>query len=161
MYKRKSKFWTFAFSFVPGVGHMYLGLQRQGVQIMLLFFGAIFALTVLQNGLLGIFLPVIWFYSMFDAMSKVASEEMLQDDDIAVVKWIKKESPYVGNKSKYIGFGLIGFGGYMLLERLLLPVVDEIFDGRISHYLQSGFIAVVLIAIGIRLLMGDKSNKSE
>ncbi len=38
----KSKFWAFILSLIPGVGYMYLGLMRRGLEVMTLFFGTIF-----------------------------------------------------------------------------------------------------------------------
>ena len=66
---KKSSFWTFVFSLFPGAGHMYLGLMKKGASLMLLF-----CLTIALSGFLNlsfllILLPVIWFYSFFDAMN--------------------------------------------------------------------------------------------
>ena len=69
--KTKSTFLTILFSFLPGAGHMYLGLIKQGIQLMVLFFGTIFlsSLTVSFFGnvfsLLLFFLPVFFCYSIF------------------------------------------------------------------------------------------------
>ena len=55
---------------------MYLGLIKQGIQLMVLFFGTIFlsSLTVSFFGnvfsLLLFFLPVFFCYSIFDAVTK-------------------------------------------------------------------------------------------
>ena len=156
MLKRKSKFWTFLLSLVPGVGHMYLGLKRQGVQLMFLFFFCIFVLSILDLSILGIFLPIIWFYSMFDAMSKVSSDEIPMDDDIAIVKWLKDNGPYVKNKHKILGYSLVVLGGYMILERILFPMFDMYISWRVREFMQTGIIAFLLIAVGIKLLAGSK-----
>jgi len=74
---RKSGFVTFVLSIVPGLGHVYLGLPYKGMGLMAIFFGWIFCLFVLTSvgrmhgGEALLFLapiPVIWFYSMFDAL---------------------------------------------------------------------------------------------
>lgn len=161
MPNRKSRFWTFVFSFIPGAGHMYLGLQKQGVQLMLLFTSYIFIMATLNLGILGVFLPVIWFYSMFDAMGKSASEEMLKDDDIGIVKWFRKDGLYIRNRAKIMGFGLIGLGGYMTIERVVFPMFNTIFNSRVRGVLQTGIIAILLIAIGVKLLIGNKNNRIE
>ena len=66
---RKSKFATVVLSALPGLGHMYLGWQQRGLFFMLAFFLAIF-LTSMTGGMLlvGFLIPVIWFYSLFDAL---------------------------------------------------------------------------------------------
>ena len=40
--KKKSKFMTFCFSFIPGGGQMYMGFMKTGLSLMLLF-----ALTII------------------------------------------------------------------------------------------------------------------
>lgn len=50
----------------PGSGHLYLGLNKLGIQLMVLFFGAL----VLHLPFTTILLPVVWFYALFDALQK-------------------------------------------------------------------------------------------
>ena len=39
MTKKKSGFWTFIFSLLPGAAEMYMGFMKMGVSLMGLFFG--------------------------------------------------------------------------------------------------------------------------
>ena len=41
MQKQKRGFWLFIFSLIPGAGEMYMGFKKQGISIMLLFWGTI------------------------------------------------------------------------------------------------------------------------
>ena len=54
------------FSIVPVPGHMYLGYQQEGLELMTLFFFLIDWMRILFMFVI----PVIWFFSMFDALSK-------------------------------------------------------------------------------------------
>jgi len=62
--------------FVPGLGHFYLGQMIKGITVMLLIafdIGAIvFAATQIQEALiivlLSLMLPILYFYSLFDAV---------------------------------------------------------------------------------------------
>ena len=65
MTNQKNRFFTLVFSCCPGAGEMYMGLYKQGISLMLLFFGtvAISAWTRLDE--LCILLPVVWCYSFF------------------------------------------------------------------------------------------------
>lgn len=76
--KRRSK-WVAAFLafFVPGLGHMYLGRMMKGIAIMVLISANIAAIvhvtseveaSVLTVVLLGLLFPIIYFYSLFDAI---------------------------------------------------------------------------------------------
>lgn len=63
-------------AFVPGTGHFYLGMMQKGLMIMLLIIMDIFAIVHFSMSmasiplitLLALFLPIIYFYSFFDAL---------------------------------------------------------------------------------------------
>jgi hypothetical protein len=63
-------------AFVPGTGHFYLGMMQKGLTIMLLIILDIFAIVHFSMNmasiplitLLALFLPIIYFYSFFDAL---------------------------------------------------------------------------------------------
>ena len=68
MKKQKHGFWVFIFSLIPGAGEMYMGFKKQGLSIMLLFWGSIALASITGLGWLAMFLPVIWFYSFFNVI---------------------------------------------------------------------------------------------
>ena len=41
MQKQKRGFWLFIFSLIPGAGEMYMGFKKQGLSIMLMFWGVL------------------------------------------------------------------------------------------------------------------------
>ena len=57
MKKQKHGFWVFIFSLIPGAGEMYMGFKKQGISIMLLFWGAIALASITGLGWLAMFLP--------------------------------------------------------------------------------------------------------
>jgi hypothetical protein len=75
---RKRKWVAGVLSFiVPGTGHFYLGLMQRGLFLMMLLILDIFIITSLtsQNDtsvpavtLFALFIPVIYFYNLFDAL---------------------------------------------------------------------------------------------
>ncbi|MFB9277740.1 hypothetical protein [Cohnella cellulosilytica] len=77
--ERRKKKWVaglLAF-FIPGTGHMYLGLMVKGVVLMMLLFLDITALiqaglngNTLSIALLAFLIPIIYFYSLFDAIQR-------------------------------------------------------------------------------------------
>ncbi|OEF98146.1 hypothetical protein [Desulfuribacillus alkaliarsenatis] len=152
----KSKFLTFIFSFVPGLGHMYLGLINRGLQFMILFFGSIFLLDFLRIHAFPFVIPIIWFFSMFDALqhaTKIRETGAVEDKPLIVIASIS-------NKSKLWGWGLIGVGGYILLERVVFQfrpfqdVMRYLFGMQGMHVLRSVLLAAILIYVGWRLLTG-------
>lgn len=65
MTNQKNRFFTLIFSCCPGAGEMYLGLYKQGISLMVLFFGgAAFSAWTRWEELL-LFLPIVWCYSFF------------------------------------------------------------------------------------------------
>ncbi len=146
-----SKTLTFFLSFVPGVGHLYLGAKNRGLQFLILFFGSIFLLDFLRLGLFPFWLPIVWFYSLFDALQK-ADEIVLSGVvvDEPLVKWdvLKKNNAWYG-------WGLIVFGAYLLLDRHLPRLWSMYF--HINWYDFRSFVtAVLLIAVGVLILRGKK-----
>ncbi|MEC0230656.1 hypothetical protein [Paenibacillus alba] len=75
---KKRKWMAGILSFiVPGTGHFYLGLMQRGLFIMMLLILDIFIITSLASQsnasvaavtLFALFLPVIYFYNLFDAL---------------------------------------------------------------------------------------------
>lgn len=151
---KKSRFWTLVFSLVPGAGHMYLGLMKQGIQMMLLFFGTITLITFVGVELLGLFIPVIWFYSFFDVLHKASSEEPILDDNILLFDYLDRKKIQISNK--WIAYFLIIIGVMKLIRELILPVIDRLFGYFLWHNLQTSVISLLLIAGGIKILMGTK-----
>jgi hypothetical protein len=75
--RRRSKWLAGILAFlIPGIGHMYLGLMVKGIILMLLLALNITAIVyvsievenVLSIVLLSLFLPIIYFYNLFDAL---------------------------------------------------------------------------------------------
>lgn len=92
--KRRSK-WVAAFLafFVPGLGHMYLGRMMKGIAIMVLISANIAAIVHVTSGaevnvltvvLLSLLFPIIYFYSLFDA---IQSTEDVNEKMAAKAGW--------------------------------------------------------------------------
>lgn len=156
--KPKSKTLAFFLSALPGVGHMYLGLLRQGTQFMLLFLSLIFIINLLSIEAIGIFLPIVWFSSLFDCLKKVAMPELPEDEDISFIKWLKRDMNFTTDKTKYIGYGLIIVGAYLLIDKAIIPQFEDIFSYRVRSLLRTGFVSLLLIAGGVKLLLMSKNS---
>ncbi len=155
---RKSRFFGVLCSFIPGAAHMYLGLKRQGLQLMCLFFLPIVISDFLGISLVFFALPIVWFYSFFDALRKLNGEEPLEDHDILPVKWFADKDFSIA-QNKVIAYGLIVIGGIMILNRIALPMVSQFLPYYIRNYIQTGIVAVLFIIGGIKLLAGGKMEK--
>ncbi|MGI6329031.1 MAG: hypothetical protein ACOX1I_08885 [Dethiobacteria bacterium] len=145
---------TLFLSFVPGVGHLYLGAMNRGLQFMILFFGSIFLVDFLRLGF-PFWLPIIWFYGLFDALQKTRDYTLYGEIvDEPLIKW---EALRV--KQPWLGWGLIVLGAYLLADRHLGRLWSLYFDTGWYDF-RSLLTAVLLIALGVFILRGKKVKNS-
>ncbi|HSH35093.1 MAG TPA: hypothetical protein VK998_02420, partial [Schnuerera sp.] len=139
---------TMALSVIPGAGHMYLGYQKKGLAIMGAFFFTIFFMGWLGLSLFLFVLPLIWFYSFFDALHSFSEDDGIKKEDKFVLPNIK---------SQWIGWGLISIGILIVIERILYPLIP----GEIRNYIQTSIVSIIFIAGGIKLLNKSKGEEEE
>ena len=65
MRRQRKGFLTWIASLIPGAGELYMGFEKQGVSLMILFWGSVALIAMLGMGWPIFLLPVIWFYSFF------------------------------------------------------------------------------------------------
>ncbi len=113
--EKRSKFWAFVFSVVPGVGYFYLGMMNKGLQTMLLFFGSIFVAGFIGfEEIIALVVPVVVFYSIFDTQQLVKTiNEGLAVEDRQFFDL--KQLPYTHN---WLGYALIVLGVLALLHNM-------------------------------------------
>lgn len=156
---KKSKSIAVFLSIFPGAGHLYLGLQRRGIQLMAAFLFSIYILDVLRLGVFLFFIPMIWFYSFFDGLqfSSRYGKEPLEDKPIV---------SYFIHHRKWLGIGLILVGVYYLTNHIVLPAVAPYFEELVNmniqywfdRYFQTTIVCLLLIFGGIKLLLGQKKE---
>ena len=172
MKKQKHGFWVFIFSLIPGAGEMYMGFKKQGISIMLLFWGSIALASITGLGWLAMFLPVIWFYSFFNVhnLKSLSEEEFYSVDD----NYVLHMDQFSGNMGKFLqkhrnvtAWILILFGICILWSRfttllyLIVPVELADYAYEICNSLPQIVIAAGIIAAGIYLLTQQKKKLEE
>ena len=84
MTKKKSSFWTFIFSLLPGAAEMYMGFMKMGVSLMGLFFGLFIVGGFFGQSIFVLADIVVWFYAFFHAHNLRAMDDeefyALEDD---------------------------------------------------------------------------------
>lgn len=159
---KKSKTIATLLSVFPGAGHLYLGLQRRGIQLMAAFLFSIYILDVLRLGIFLFLIPIIWFYSFFDGLQKASRFEEEPLEDMPIIS-------YLFNHQKWIGIGLVLLGLYYLTTNILLPVLSPLLMDLIQvdirywfeGYFQTAVVCILLIGGGLKLMMGKKDRKVE
>ncbi|UOE94503.1 hypothetical protein [Alkalihalobacillus sp. LMS39] len=157
---KKSKTVATLLAVFPGLGHLYLGLQRRGLQLMAAFLFAIYIIDVLRISFFLFIIPLIWFYSIFDAMQKSAAYDEGPLEDKPIVS-------YFVNHQRWIGIGLLLLGLYYFFDQVLLPGVVPMLDQYLNtnmiymyrNYLQTTVVCLLLIGGGIKLVAGSKKKK--
>lgn len=172
---KKSKFLTFVFSLLPGAGHMYLGLTKKGILFMASFFGIIFISNALYFAQLWLILPIIWFYSFFDALNHMnyTVEELRVINVNYSFPFLSGTDAFKGKfsnvlkgKNKIVGVVLIFFGIYFLIDNFIIRNSYDLFGERIAavinrmfNMIPAAIIPVIIIFIGFKLVIGGKKDE--
>ncbi|CAM3884358.1 hypothetical protein [Lederbergia lenta] len=159
---RKSKTIATLLSIIPGAGHLYLGLQKRGIQLMAAFLFSIYILDVMRLGIFLFLVPIIWFFSFFDGLQKAAKADDGVVEDEPIVS-------YLINHQRWLGIGLIALGVYYLGTNIVMPVlnpyIQNVFHIDIQYwfyqYFQTTILCLLLIGGGIKLMTGRKAKRVE
>lgn len=169
MTKQKRGFWLFLFSLIPGAGEMYMGFRKQGISIMLLFWGVIAVAAGTGFGWILMFLPILWFYSFFNVhnLKSLSEEEFYSIEDTYVLHLdqLIGDADILISKHRSIAAGLLIFFGVSILwnnftdfVRWFLPNPFAEMISHISYRLPQLIIAVAIIAAGCYILAHKKDQ---
>ena len=159
MKKQKHGFWVFIFSLIPGAGEMYMGFKKQGISIMLLFWGAIALASITGLGWLAMFLPVIWFYSFFNVhnLKSLSEEEFYSVDD----NYILHMDQFSGDIGKFLQkhrnttawililFGICGVVSQVFCTSLYRMIWKTMYTISATVFLRSPLLSVSLLQVFI------------
>lgn len=166
MTKKKSGFLTFCFSLIPGAGEMYMGFMKQGVTLMVLFWGTIFFGGCLNVPLIMFPLPVIWAYSFFHVhnLAGLSDEEFYAQEDSLLFDWnlFGQIEPKKGRK--ILAWVLIFIGVSVLwnfMKGMVFMVLDMLnvptyFWDRVTRSVPQVVFAFLMIYLGVILIRGKK-----
>ncbi len=168
--QKKNGFFTFIFSFMPGAAEMYMGFLKQGASLM-----GIFLLCCVLPNQLGLhdfnFVCVVfaWFVSFFHARNLATlREEAFYElkDSFIWEEFTENRNIRVSNPTlrKWAATILVIIGVLMLWNNFSSIIYNFIPD-RIWNYvypimekLPKVAIAIVIIAIGFKLIVGKKEE---
>jgi TM2 domain-containing membrane protein YozV len=161
----RSSFLTFLTALIPGVGYMYLGLVKKGIQMLILFLliGPVF--NILGIGFLSAIVKIpLWFYTFFDTFTtanKIDKGEPVPDMDFVFNKYMKDGSQVTLDREKLgknfsliIAIGLIAIGGIAILHNLSFG--NPLYS-LIRSFISTYFIPVLFVLGGIYLLFRNKA----
>lgn len=162
--QKRSGFLTFLTALIPGVGYMYLGLVKRGIQVLLVFLLVEPLFRILGLSFLTWIVKIpIWFYTFFDTFSVARMLDMGQpvhDTDFIFSKYTKDGEHPVVDRNK-IGKNLIFIIGIALILLGSFAILNNIMDNNplyeiIKSQVSSLFMPVLLVLAGIYLLFKNR-----
>lgn len=174
MTKQKKGFGVLFFSLIPGAGELYMGFQKTGLSIMILFWGCIACASLLGFNALIFLLPIIWFYSFFNThnLASLTEEEFHSVEDKFILPTeglIENREHFVKQYRNTIAIILIVLGiagAWNTIISWLNKFLPEDICWEIEHLgyqLPTIAISIIMIVVGIRLIRGKREelNKDE
>jgi len=134
--QRRSPGLAVVLSFLPGLGHLYLGLYARAIAVLLSF---VVAINLANVGAFGIFVAFVWFFGLIDSYRQA---QLINAGEL----------PDAGKDAalKAVGRGNLGFGIFLLLAGIVL-LVDRIYG--IDWYFLQDWYPVAIILAGIYLVV--------
>ncbi|MGN7762678.1 hypothetical protein [Paenibacillus sp. 22594] len=157
---KKRRWLTFLLAMIPGIGHLYLGFKKLGLEYMI---GAALCIIFIPSmpTVFPFALAALWFYQLFDALQKAAwmkiaaeeHERMMFHPDSYGVPWSMgmPASPAYPNDEVspvWVGFGCVAAGILLLIITTFPGLWDLLTDMNIGSILLS----LALIGYGLRML---------
>lgn len=150
---KKSKFFNFLLSFIPGAGQMYLGEMRRGLELMGLFFGGWAFISFTGISELVSLLFIVWAYSFFDAMH-------VYNGYSGGSLFSGEYGFYFMNDRKFILF----IGGILILMGAKIMVFDfisSLLGSQLTWILRQIIIGVMMIFGGMLLIRNYWRSRHE
>lgn len=164
---KKKGILTFLFSLLPGAGEMYMGLMKQGVSLMTMFFGSIAICSWMGTDSLAFVCVIIWCYSFFHIhnLCSLSEEEFQQVEDKLLIPFMGEDIQLqISNqKIRTVGAVLMIFFGASLLWNYVMDILVRVLPENvgymiwdISYDLPEAIVSVFIIWLGVRLIKGKK-----
>lgn len=157
----KNGFLTFIFSFIPGAGQMYQGYMKRGCSLMILFALSCSLTAVAATPIFAIPLPIIFAFSFFDTFNiRTKLQNSSMNDEYIWSQWINKnEIAKDGQKCRIIGYILVAFGVYLLINSVFRELAYQYHLEQLTYiinfilrYLSTTLVAAFAIGIGVKFI---------
>jgi hypothetical protein len=166
---KKSKFVACLLSFlIPGTGQLYLGLMQRGMSLMLLLILDIFAIVFFATNsssniplivLFSLFVPVIYFYNIFDALQQTDRVNGRWNDGFSEsLEGLGKGKAFPNVTKRFKGST---FGYLLIIGGIFLFLVSNkpAWLNRLFELFGSSIGAIILIVVGVALFLKESFKK--
>lgn len=171
MIRKKSKFWTFWFSFIPGAAEMYMGFMKMGLSLMTIFFGLFSLGIMLELGPILVLVAVSWFYSFFHAhnLASMPEEEFYEIEDtyLFTIADAKQSRDLIRTYRKTFAVVLI-FVGAVLTWNTFMSMVYGVIPYKLYYAIQNMtqrlpqlVVGIAIVYLGVVMIRGKKEELDE
>lgn len=171
MIRKKSKFWTFWFSFIPGAAEMYMGFMKMGLSLMTIFFGLIALSSILELGPVIVLVAVSWFYSFFHAhnLASIPEQEFYEVEDtyLFTIADAKQGRDLIRTYRKTFAVILI-FTGVLLTWKTCMSMIYGIIPyelynalSNMTYRLPQLVVGIAIVYLGVVMIRGKKVELDE
>lgn len=148
---RKNRTLATIIAIFPGAAHLYLSMNKRGIQLMAIFLFSIYVLDVLRLSLFLFLIPILWFFAFFDGLQSISKYE----------NGTLVDKPIVENWTSYhrsIGLVLILLGGYYIFKEVIVQFLYQLFPNTnfmywVNDFGQTLIVALILIGGGVKLFL--------
>lgn len=175
MQRKKSRFWLFIFSFMPGVGEMYMGFMRMGLSLMLGFMILVAVVGYTNLGVLAVFPVAMYIYSFFHANNLGSLDDAtfynIEDQYLFGFDGIEKMKMKLEGRNRKIAAVILIVLGAIMLWQVIFNLLCDIFgwDNRflsavyyfVRDDLPRAVVGIGVIWAGLALIRGKKVEIEE
>lgn len=173
MKKQKKGFLTFICSLIPGAGELYMGFEKQGMSILIAFWGIVAVAVFTGMSFILCTLPIIWIYSFFHThnLKNLTEEEFMLEEDRYLIhlgylidnkeELLQKYRTVIAGALILIGVIVIGKALISVLWNMIPMYLYDIFSSAI-HLIGGGVIGIGIIILGVYFLRKrDETDEKE
>ena len=175
MQRKKSRFWLFIFSFIPGAGEMYMGFMRMGLSLMLVFMVLSSIVGYTNLGVLVVFPVTLYIYSFFHANNLGSLDDVtfhnIEDQYLFGLDGIGNRKMKLEGRNRKIAAVILIVLGVMMLWQVIFNLLCDIFgwDNRflsaIYYFVRDDLprmiVGIAVIWVGFALIRGKRTEIEE
>lgn len=175
MQRKKSRFWLFLFSFMPGAGEMYMGFMKMGISLMLGFMILVAIVGYTNLGVLAVFPVAMYIYSFFHANNLSSLDDVtfhnIEDQYLFGFDGIEHMNVKLNGRNRKIAAVILIVLGVMMLWQVIFNLLCDIFgwDNRflsaiyyfVRDDLPRAVVGIGVIWAGLALIRGKRIGIEE
>ncbi len=163
MKKQKKGFINFICSLIPGAGELNMGFEKQGLSIMIVFWGIVAVTALTGFEWIVTLLPIVWFYSFFHThnLKNMSEEDFQAEEDryLFNLDYMMENRKELFEKYRTLIAGFLIFIGVCIVGREVMSVFWNVIPNfmydavyNITNLVSAGIIGVGVIVFGILML---------